>query len=405
MSSTDFRFLRLNLNSVDTARFSDSPVGRLVPITVVEGDTTYEHEAFVPSPLPRQLDLSQETWAAVTEATEGLGRLDGAANRLPNPYLLVRPALTKEAVSTSALEGTYAPIEEVFRAELLDEADLSASTAEVRNYVLAAQHGLELIKTLPISRRLVTEVHGVLMRGSRGEYAEIGSFRSRQNWIGTRRAQPVTESLFVPPPPGELLQDGLDEWEAWVNDQSITLPILIKVALGHYQFETLHPFVDGNGRVGRLLIVLTLVESGDLRVPLLNVSPFFEEARDEYIDHLRFVSETGDFEPWIAFFADAVRVQSERALTKADALVEAREEILDRLHGAGVRGVAIRIAQDLIGFPFVTPSRAAERYDVTYETANSAISRLVAHGIVEESTGRTYARMFMSPSIVAIINR
>lgn len=376
-----------------------------MPIRVVEGDRTYDHEAFVPSPLPRELDLSQETWAAVTDGTEALGRLDGAANRLPNPYLLVRPALTKEAVSTSALEGTYAPIEEVFRAELLDEADLSASTAEVRNYVLAAEHGLDLIRTLPISRRLVTEVHGVLMRGSRGEYAEIGSFRNRQNWIGTRRGQPVTESLFVPPPPGELLQDGLDEWEEWVNDQTVRLPILIKVALAHYQFETLHPFIDGNGRVGRLLVVLTLVESGDLKVPLLNVSPFFEEARDDYIDHLRFVSETGEFEPWIAFFADAVRVQSERALAKADDLVNARDEILERLHGAGVRGVAIRIAQDLIGNPFVTPSRAAETYDVTYETANSAISRLVEHEIVRETTGRTYGRIFMSPNIVQIINR
>lgn len=154
------------------------------------------------------------------------------------------------------------------------------------------------------------------MRGSRGEYAEIGSFRRRQNWIGTRRGQPVTESLFVPPPPGEELDRGIDDWERWVNNEEIRLPILIRVALGHYQFETLHPFVDGNGRVGRLLIVLTLVESGDLKVPLLNVSPFFEDARDEYIDHLRSVSETGNFEPWIEFFASAIKTQSEGALTK-----------------------------------------------------------------------------------------
>ena len=390
---------------MDVERFRHSPVGRLVPIRVVEGERTYEHEAFVPNPLPHELDLSQETWALVTEATEALGRLDGAANRLPNPYLLVRPALTKEAVSTSALEGTYAPIEEVLQAEFFDEAELAASTAEVRNYILAAEHGLELTKTLPIARRIVTEVHGTLMRGSRGEYAEIGSFRQRQNWIGTRRAQPVTESVFVPPPRGEELDRGIDDWERWVNNEGVRLPILIKVALAHYQFETLHPFVDGNGRVGRLLIVLTLVESGDLKVPLLNVSPFFEDARDEYIDHLRAVSETGDFEPWVEFFASAIKTQSERALTKADALVEARELILDRLHEAGVRGVAIRIAEDLVGSPFVTPSRAAEKFDVTYETANSAIARLVDHGIVREATGRTYARVFVSPEIVAIINR
>jgi Fic family protein len=376
-----------------------------VPIKVVESGRTYEHEAFVPSPLPRELGLSQDTWALVAEATEALGRLDGAANRLPNPYLLVRPALTKEAVSTSALEGTYAPIEEVFQAELFDEADLAASTAEVRNYVLAAEHGLELVKTLPIARRVVTQVHGILMRGSRGDYAEIGNFRRRQNWIGTRRGEPVTESLFVPPPPGEELERGIDAWERWVNDNTIRLPILIKVGLAHYQFETLHPFIDGNGRVGRLLIVLTLVEQGDLRVPLLNVSPFFEQARDDYIDHLRAVSATGDFEPWVAFFANAIKTQSEQALTKADALVEARDTMMQRLHDANVRGVALRIAESLVGSPFITPTRASETFGVTYETANSAIARLVEHEVLREATGRTYARVFTSPEIVAIVSR
>ena len=390
---------------MDVARFRNSPVGRLVPIRVVEADRTFEHEAFVPSPLPSALNLSQETWALVTEAAEALGRLDGAANRLPNPYLLVRPALTKEAVSTSALEGTYAPIEEVFQAELFDEAKLSASTAEVRNYVLAAERGLEMVKSLPIARRVATEVHGILMRGSRGDYAEIGHFRRRQNWIGTRRGQPVTESLFVPPPPGKELDDGIDEWERWVNDDAVRLPILIKVALAHYQFETLHPFIDGNGRVGRLLIVLTLVESGDLRVPLLNISPFFEQARDEYIDHLRAVSATGDFEPWVAFFAGAIKTQSEQALSKADALVEAREKTMEKLRNANIRGVALRIAEGLVGSPYTTATRAADAYGVTYEAANSAIARLVEHGVLREATGRTYGRVFMSPEIVAIVSR
>ena len=390
---------------MDVARFRNSPVGRLVPIRVVEADRTFEHEAFVPSPLPKALNLSQETWALVTDAAEALGRLDGAANRLPNPYLLVRPALTKEAVSTSALEGTYAPIEEVFQAELFDETELSASTAEVRNYILAAERGLEMVKSLPIARRVATEVHAILMRGSRGDYAEIGHFRRRQNWIGTRRGQPVTESLFVPPPPGKELDDGIDEWERWVNDDAVRLPILIKVALAHYQFETLHPFIDGNGRVGRLLIVLTLVESGDLRVPLLNISPFFEHARDEYIDHLRAVSATGDFEPWVAFFAGAIKTQSEQALSKADALVEAREKTMEKLHNANVRGVALRIAEGLVGSPYMTVTRAADAYGVTYEAANSAIARLVEHGVLREATGRTYGRVFMSPEIVAIVSR
>lgn len=390
---------------MDIERFRSSPIGEVVPIEVVEGDRAWNHYAFVPKPLPTTLELQPETWVAVTEASAALARLDGAAHRLPNPYLLVRPALTKEAVSTSALEGTYAALEDVFQAELLDESELSESTAEVRNYILAAEHGLNLIKELPISRRLTTEVHGRLMRGSRGDYAEIGNFRRRQNWIGTRRGQPVTESLFVPPPPGRLLNNGLDAWEKWVNDDTIPLPPLVKVALAHYQFETLHPFIDGNGRVGRLLIVLTLVENEDLRIPLLNVSPFFEDARDEYIDRLRAVSETGDYEPWVAFFAEAVRAQSEQALPKADELIDVKDAIVGELHQAGLRGVAIRIAEDLIGYPFVNPTVAARKFGVSYEAANAAINRLAEQGVLREVTGRSYARMFMSPRVVEIINR
>lgn len=390
---------------MDVERFRNSPIGLLTPITVVDGERVWKHEAYVPRALPREVTLSQTTWAAVTEATAALARLDGAAHRLPNPYLLVRPALTKEAVSTSALEGTYAALEDVLQAEVMDESELSASTVEVRNYVLAAEQGLHLIEEIPICRRLLTSVHGTLMRGSRGDHAEIGNFRRRQNWIGTRRGQPVTESLFVPPPAGEHLERGLDAWERWVNDSTLTLPALIKVALAHYQLETLHPFIDGNGRVGRLVIVLTLVEGGDLKIPLLNVSPFFEETRDEYIDHLRRVSETGDFEPWVAFFASAVRVQSERALDKADELINVRDEILAKLHAANMRGVALRIAGDLIGYPFVTPTRAKEKFGVSYEAANSAVTRLVDAGILREVTGRSYGRVFMSSQIVEIINR
>jgi Fic family protein len=347
--------------------------------------------------------LSQAAWTTVIEASAALGRLDGAANRLPNPYLLVRPALTQEALSSSALEGTYAAIEDVLGAEYLNVDDLSAETAEVRNYVLASELGLELIRELPICLRVVREVHTRLMQGARGDYAEAGAFRSRQNWIGPRRGTPITESLFVPPPPGEILERGLDEWERWVNRDN-GIPGLVKVALGHYQFETLHPFIDGNGRVGRMLVTLTFIAGGDLRVPLLNLSPYLEEHRDQYVDLLRGVSETGDFEPWITFFADAIRVQSERGLLRADRMLEAREEIAGRLHESGKRGVAVRIADDLIETPIVTPSRAAERYGVTFQAANTAIAHLVEIGILREITGRPYARLFAAPGIVSIIS-
>jgi Fic family protein len=380
-------------------------VGQLVPIHVVDGEQVWTHEAFVPAALPRKLSFSQETWTAVTQASAALARLDGAGRRLPNPYLLVRPALTREAVSTSALEGTYAALEDVLQAELFEDSELTASTAEVRNYVLAAERGLEMIKTLPISRRLVTDVHGVLMRGSRGDHAEIGAFRRRQNWIGERGRAPVIDALFVPPPPGKVLDRGIDDWERWVNDRTITLPTLVRAALGHYQFESLHPFIDGNGRIGRLLIILMLIEAGDLTIPLLNLSPFFERARDEYIDHLRAISESGDFEPWVTFFAEAVQTQAEHGLTRADQLIDARDSLVNKLHQANVRGIAIRIAEDLIGYPYVTATRAAERLGVTYEGANSAIARLVSEGVLREVTGRSYARVFVASEVVEIINR
>lgn len=383
-------------------RLGTSPIGHLEPVTVLDGETVFEHAAFVPDPLPDTIDLSQEAWTNVAIAAAALGRLDGAANRLPNPYVLVRPSLTQEAVSSSALEGTYAALEDVLGAEYLNVDDLNAETAEVRKYVRASELGLELIKELPICLRLVREVHARLMAGARGDYAEAGVFRTRQNWIGPRRGTPITESLFVPPPSGEILRQGLDEWEAWVNREN-GIHSVVKVALGHYQFETLHPFIDGNGRVGRMLVTLTFIEAGELRVPLLNISPYLQERRDDYVDLLREVSETGDFEPWIVFFAEAVRVQSARALEKADRLLSARDQILADLHHARKRGVALRIADDLIGQPVVTPARAAERYGVSFQAANSAFADLVERGVLREITGQHYARLFAAPRILEII--
>ena len=387
---------------MDIERFEDSPIGRLVPVTVVEGERPYEHYAYVPEPLPDKVDLSQETWSVVANSAAALGRLDGGANRLPNPYLLVRPALTQEAISSSALEGTYAELEDVLGAEFLRVDDLSAETAEVRNHVLASELGLELIRTLPICLRLVRDVHARLMQGARGDYSEAGRFRTRQNWIGPRRGTTITESLFVPPPAGTILEQGLGDWEAWVNRDN-GIHGLVKVALGHYQFETLHPFVDGNGRIGRMLATLTFIVSGHLRVPLLNVSPYLQEHRDEYVDLLRAVSETGDFEPWVMFFAEAVRAQSERALDKADRLLAARDQIVASLHESKKRGVALRIADDLIDYPIVTPSRAADHYNVSFQAANSAVSDLVERGVLREITGRPYARLFAAPEILEII--
>ncbi len=391
---------------MDTARFRSSPIGGLVPITVHDRGETWEHEAYVPSPLPDDCPaLSDIAWASVVSASSAIARLDGAARRLPNPYVLARPALTEEAVSTSALEGTYAAIEDVLQAEFLEPSELSAETIEVRNYIIAAETALRLMReeNLPICHRLIKEIHRSLLRGTRGDSPDSGEYRTRQNWIGEHRDIPVTESFFVPPPPGELLERGLDEWEAWVN-RSSSIPTVVRMSLAHYQFETLHPFVDGNGRVGRLVALLMLIAGGELSVPLVNLSPYLEDRKDDYVEHLRRVSETGDFEPWVGFLAEAVRVQSQRALAKADRLIETRDGIVTELHEARVRSrLAFRIAEDIVSSPVVTASRAADAHGVSFQAANTAIARLVDLGILREVTGRTYGRLFICPRVVEII--
>ncbi len=371
-----------------------------MPTEVVEGTARWQYKAFLPHPLPVDLSLAGATWRCAVDATAALARLDGAAGKFPNPHLFVLPALIEEAVSTSALEGTHAAIEDVYQATLFDPTDVSDATAEVRNYVRAAELGVEMIRSMPVVLRVVRETHRALMQDGRGGYAEAGSFRRRQNWIGPRRRSPITESFFVPPP-GDRVEGLMNDWEAWVNSAESPFPPVVQVALAHYQFETVHPFIDGNGRVGRLAAVLTFISQGQLQTPLLNLSPYFEDNKQEYVDRLREASASGDFDGWVQFFSDAVRVQSTRALAKAERLMVAQQEIVGHLREVPLRGVAIRIAEDLIRSPFVTPTRAAKDYGVTYETANAAIGRLVEMHVLEEITGKSYGRVFSSPRIVA----
>lgn len=388
---------------MDVTRFSKSPIGDMVPIVVADGGTQWRHFAYVPKPLPNAVVLSDPVWAALLKASNALARLDGAANRLPNPYHLVRPAMTEEAVSTSALEGTYAPLQEVLTAEFADRSTVSAEAIEIRNFVTAAERGFELAKNQPISLNVIKELHGVLMAGARGDSFESGEFRRGQNWIGRRRSDPITDALFVPPPPGEPLIRGLGAWEKWINLND--LPLLIKVALGHYQFETLHPFTDGNGRLGRLVTLLMLVASGELRVPLLNLSPYLQEHRDAYIDHLRNTSLSGKFEPWILFFLEVVSVQAERSLVKADRLMGLRDELVGSVHEAKLRGIAVRIAEDLTETPVFSIRSAANRYNVTFQAVDYAVGNLEKIGIVQRI--RTYEPKMMlvvAPTVIDAIS-
>lgn len=385
--------------------FHEASMGSLVRVTGHDSflHRDYDHFAFVPDALPFELALSQATYKAATEASLALGRLDFAVRRLPNPRLLVRPALRREAQSTSALEGTYATLDEVLEADFVDEANLRAEVREVMNYVRAAERALELIEVKPICVTMLCELQEILVRGTRGDTFDRGRLRQGQVYIGERR-KGIEASRFVPPPPGDVLVEGVSDWEKWVNAED-DIPLVVKVALTHYQFETLHPFSDGNGRLGRLVATLQLIVNGALTYPVLNLSPWLEERKDEYKDHLLTVSKTGALDDWVTFFCAAISAQAEDGVNRIEDLLTFREELAQKLAAAKVRGVALQIADSLWGYPVITPSAAATNHGVTYPPANSAIGKLVELGVLREVTGRTYGRVFICDEVMDIMQR
>jgi len=385
---------------VDVEALKDSPVGRLVPIsgTDYRRAEEFHHYAFVPMPLPPTLPLREETYALVSEAALALGRLDAAADRLPNPRLLARPAIRREAVSTSALEGTYANLVDVLEGDFIEASRRPAAVAEVLNYVEAAERGLELIKERPVSWNLIAELQRILVRGTRGDTYDAGRLRERHVLIGPDGCR-VAEARFVPPPPGDDLRDGVSDWEKWINADD-TIPLPVKVAAGHYQFEALHPFSDGNGRLGRLIAILQLVDRGVLRYPLLNISPWLEGRRSAYQEHLLAISQTGRFDPWVSFFCQAVQEQATDAVGRIERLIKKRDEMLTGLRSWGVRGAAIDIVNDLLGYPVLTVKVAAKRHRVSNQAANNAVARLMDFGILREATGRTYNRIFVCDPVL-----
>lgn len=389
---------------MDVERFQDSPTGRLVDVSVTDRGREYEHFAYVPDPLPASIALAPSTQRLHDQALLALGRLDGLAGQLPEPGLLARPAIREEAVSTSALEGTYSTLAKVFEAEFLEDAEMDRALREVTNYVRAAERGLDAIREegSSITMWLIRGLHELLMDGLGGPPADVGQVRDRQNWIGLHSGAPITESLFVPPPSGDVLQQGLDDWEQWIHSENV--PLLVRIAVGHYQFEALHPFIDGNGRMGRLVAQLQLVEGGILEYPTLNLSPYLEPRGEEYRERLRELSATGDWDYWLRFFFEAMRTQAEVASRRTSLLLELRDEFLAAAKTEGIRGVALDIAGGLIGYPVTTPTFAAREYDVTYPAANTAIGRLEQLGILREVTGKSYGRLFVAPRVLDLIS-
>ena len=314
-----------------------------------------------------------------------------------------RPALRREAQSTSALEGTFAPLEDVLESDVEDRAQLSLEMREILNYVAAAEEAFSWIADRPVTSGLIGNLQGILVQGTSGEYSDAGGVRDRHVFIGPRDA-PIPEARFVPAPFGDQLRAGFEQWIQWVNRPRDDLPPVVQAALAHYQFETLHPFSDGNGRIGRLLIVLQLMQLRVLRHPILVVSPWFEARRTEYQDALLRLSITGRWDEWVRFFATGVASAATTTHGRVEALLAWQEEALERVRAAGISGVAERVAGELIGAPILRASQVAKRHDVSHQGAMNALRRLADVGIVAERA-RHGGVSFTADPVIALLRQ
>lgn len=346
--------------------------------------------------------------AQLGEAERELGRLAGAAGRLLNPHMVAGPLLRREAIVSSRIEGTVATPQDVLVLEAADAvvpplASGLDSTREVLNYVRALEHGMERLADLPLCVRLFCELHQVLLEGVRGDRERPGELRTIQNWIGAP-GSPIRAARFVPPPPAEM-RGALDALERYLNEEpsAASLPPLVKAALAHYQFEAIHPFRDGNGRVGRLLITLSLVAWGLIRDPLLYMSSYFERRRGEYADRMLAVSTAGDWDGWIRFFLAGIAESSRDGLRQTERLLELRERYQAQVQSARASARLPRLVDHLFRRPSVTIADAARVLDVTFASASASVRRLVEAGILQEATGRRRDQVFVTPEIMRFI--
>ncbi|MBV9836675.1 MAG: Fic family protein, partial [Solirubrobacterales bacterium] len=357
---------------------------------------------FAPKPMPRSLELSLDTIMALSAADNALGRLASAGKYLKDPALFVRPYMTREAVASSRIEGTEASLSDVLQAEAVGEPRDDNDIREVQNYVAAFDHGLQRLSELPVSQRFMSELHEILMRGVRGRDKRPGELRDIPVYVGSPTDSAET-ALFVPPL-SPALPGLLDDWERFANEPP-KLPILIQCALLHYQFETIHPYMDGNGRLGRLMIVLYLRERGLLPAPLLYVSAYLEENRREYYDRLQAVRERGEVNEWIQFFLTAVTAQSQDAVEGAESLFELHESYRAQL--AGSRSRAREVVDMLFENPFVTARLVSERLSVTTQGALNLIRVLEGKQWLSEigTLGRGGRVYWFAPEIFGILER
>lgn len=331
-----------------------------------------------PAHIPRDLPLQPLTVKALSDADAALGRLQGVSALIQDPELLIGPYLTQEAVASSRIEGTQTSLEEVLQDEVSGQATRSEDVAEVKAYLAATRQGFELIKSWPLSQRLVLELHKTLLTGVRGQERHPGEFRRTPVWVGSPTDNPTT-AAYVPPLPPDL-PELIADWEAYVNVPDLS-PTLVRCALMHYQFETIHPFLDGNGRIGRLLIVFFLVVRDRLPSPLLYLSPFFEARRQAYYEALQGVRQRGELDAWLRLFLDGVQTQANDALARAERLSDLRERYRASVQ-ATTRGGANRLVDLVFEQPVVNSRTVERRLGLSRPAALNALRQLETLGIL-----------------------
>ncbi len=377
---------------MDIALFRNSPSGKLV-------HTADRYWAFVPNPLPPKLDWSDALVSLTSKADLALGTLSGLGETLPNPHLLIYPFIRKEAVLSSRIEGTQSSLSELLLFEAT-KAEKQRDVREVQNYVHAMEHGLKRLDDLPLSLRLIRELHAILMERVRGEGATPGEFRQSQNWIGPPGCT-LNDATFVPPPVSEMMGT-LDHLGKFLHADT-QLPPLVELALVHYQFETIHPFLDGNGRIGRLLITLFLCQRGILNKPLLYLSAFFERHRQEYYDRLLEVSRRGAWRQWIEFFLQAVVEQSDDAIKRAHRLLDLHRNYYQNSLGKRLPPTAVELVELIFLKPVLNTRVVQEYLKVTFPTAQKAIKALIEEGILAEITGGKRNKAYAAKEILGIL--
>lgn len=359
-------------------------------------ETPDGYPAFVPDVAPRKLALSEASLAALDEASNRLGILQGIGRQIRNPHLLISPYMSREAVLSSRIEGTQTTMSDVYAADLDQEELIHAGDVrEVQNY--RAAHSLGLKSELPLSLRLIRDLHRRLMKGVRGHDRHPGKFRTYQNFIGAPQG---AEATYVPPPAPQM-RELLDDLERFLHED--TLRPLVQAAIVHYQFEAIHPFGDGNGRVGRLLVPLFLKDRGLLPQPLLYLSAYFERSRSDYYDKLLRVSTHGDWNGWIFYFLTGVSTQAQEAVDLADRLLELHNRYRERLQAKHVTANVLALIDALFENPLIYTRRAEAILDVSAPTARSTIKTLETEGVLREITKRSWRKIYQADEIYELL--